>query len=438
MDAKSGHGFNNLRPKQRKKWFLQNNRNIKLNPMLTNEIKAQFNEILEEIGNNLDISETQYKFAVQSYQAVGKWLADEKSLLSPYKPEILPQGSFLLGTMIKPVNDSDELDVDLVCRLEGKKADWAQYHLKKIVGDRLKENKTYKEMLDEEGRRCWTLNYADSSKYHMDVLPSIVSEGHRVILEKAFSAIDFKDFEKTAIRITDNQEDNYFNETNPDYWNKSNPFGYAAWFQERCSISIRKSVFLSESVNPLPTYQKEKLPLQRVVQILKRHRDIMFDGDEDKPISIIITTLSSKAYNKETDIITALTNVVENMESFIETKFSVEHNKWIKWIGNPVNEDENFADKWPENPQKEKNFYEWLNKVKLELSSSFELKELNKIQESFSPIFGKKITDKSFSNISNKGLLKSTSTLLSANVGQNIDTELPKKLPKTKREGFQK
>lgn len=406
--------------------------------MLTNEIKTQFNEILEEIGNNLDISETQYKFAVQSYQAVGKWLADEKSLLSPYKPEILPQGSFLLGTMIKPVNDSDELDVDLVCKLEGKKANWAQYHLKKIVGDRLKENKTYKEMLDEEGRRCWTLNYADSSKYHMDILPSIVSEGHRVILEKAFSATDFKDFEKTAIRITDNQEDNYFSETNPDFWNKSNPFGYAAWFQERCSISIRKSVFLSESVNPLPTYQKEKLPLQRVVQILKRHRDIMFDGDEDKPISIIITTLSSKAYNKETDIISALTNVVERMESFIETKFSVEHNKWIKWIGNPVNEEENFADKWPENPKKEKNFYNWLSKVKSELSSSLELKELNKIQESFSPIFGKKIVDKSFSNISNKGLLKSTSTLLSANVAQNINAELPQKLPKTKREGFQK
>ncbi len=370
--------------------------------MLTNEIKTQFNEILEEIGNNLDISETQYKYAVQSYQAVGKWLADEKSLLSPYKPEILPQGSFLLGTMIKPVNDSDELDVDLVCRLEGKKADWAQYHLKKIVGDRLKENKTYKEMLDEEGRRCWTLNYADSSKYHMDILPSIVSEGHRVILEKAFSAIGFKDFEKTAIRITDNQENNYFAETNPDFWNKSNPFGYAAWFQERCSISIRKSVFLSESVNPMPTYQKEKLPLQRVVQILKRHRDIMFDGDEDKPISIIITTLSSKAYDKETDIISALTNVVENMESFIETKYSEEHNKWIKWISNPVNEEENFADKWPENPKKERNFYNWLNKIKADLATTVEQKGIHRIQESFSKSFGEDLIKTSFGKIADR------------------------------------
>ncbi len=406
--------------------------------MLTNEIKNQFNEILEEIGNNLDITETQYKFAVQSYQAVGSWLADEKSMLSPYKPEVLPQGSFLLGTMIKPINESDELDVDLVCRLEGKKPDWTQYHLKKIVGDRLKDKKTYREMLDEEGRRCWTLNYSDSSKYHMDILPSIVSEGHRIILEKAFSSTDFKDFEKTAIRITDNQEDNYYEETNPDSWNKSNPFGYAAWFQERCSISSRKSVFLSESVNPIPNYQKEKLPLQRVVQILKRHRDIMFDGDEDKPISIIITTLSSKAYNKETDIISALANVVNTMESFIEEKFSPEHGKWIKWIGNPVNEDENFADKWPETQKKQENFYKWLNKLKSDISLSFELKEISKIQESFSPILGSEMINKTFSNIKNKGLLTSTASFLSANVDQNIDTELPKKLPKTKREGFQK
>ena len=370
--------------------------------MLTNEIKSQFNEILDEIGTNLDITETQYKYAVESYKAVGSWLADENSILSPYNPEILPQGSFLLGTMIKPVSAADELDVDLVCRLDGKKPDWAQYHLKKIVGDRLKDNKTYKEMLDEEGRRCWTLNYSDSSKYHMDILPSIVSKGHKQILEKAFSSIDFKDFAKTAIRITDNQELNYYEETNPYNWNKSNPFGYAVWFQERCSLSIRKSVFLSESINPLPNYQKEKLPLQRVVQILKRHRDIMFDGDEDKPISIVITTLSSKAYKKETDITSALTNVVNTMESFIEEKYSVEHGKIIKWISNPVNEEENFADKWPENPKKEQNFYKWIDKVKKDLSSSLELRGIHRIQESFSKSFGEDLIKLSFGNIADQ------------------------------------
>ena len=110
----------------------------------------------------------------------------------------------------------------------------------------------------------------------------------------------------------------------------------------------------------------------------------------------------------------------------------------IKWISNPVNEEENFADKWVENPKKEENFYKWITKFKTDLSASFELKEIGNIEESFSPIFGSAVIEKAFSNISNKGLLTSTSTLLSANLSKDVNTELPKKLPKTKREGFQK
>jgi len=148
--------------------------------MLTNEQKIQFNEIFEELGNNLDISETQHNNAVKSYQAVGSWLSKEDSLLAKYNPQILTQGSFLLGTVIKPVNENDDLDIDLVCELTGKNENWTQKDLKTIVGDRLKQNDTYKEMLDDEGRRCWTLEYRKESenekeKYHMDILPSIIS-----------------------------------------------------------------------------------------------------------------------------------------------------------------------------------------------------------------------------------------------------------------------
>ena len=62
--------------------------------------------------------------------------------------------------------------------------------------------------------------------------------------------------------------------------------------------------FLAESmqearVEDVPEYQV-KTPLQQGIQILKRHRDIMFVEDpDDKPISIIITTLAAHAYNNE-------------------------------------------------------------------------------------------------------------------------------------------
>ena len=104
--------------------------------MLTKEQIQQFSDILEELGKTLDISETQYEAAVKSYEAVGNWLAKEDSTLAPYSPEILPQGSFMLGTMVKPINDKDDLDIDLVCQLKGKNPNWTQRDLKHKVGDR--------------------------------------------------------------------------------------------------------------------------------------------------------------------------------------------------------------------------------------------------------------------------------------------------------------
>jgi hypothetical protein len=372
--------------------------------MLTIEQKQQFEEIFEELVNNLDISETQYKTAVSSYQAVGNWLSDEKCILSKYKPNILPQGSFLIGTMIKPINDEDDLDIDLVCELTGKNINWTQEDLKIIVGDRIKENDTYKDMLADEGRRCWTLEYRKDSdqvkeRYHMDILPAIINEGYRVLLEKAFSNTDEKDLDSLSIRITDNETENYETETEINGWMKSNPFGYGKWFNNRATLSIRKAFSLNESIKPVPTYQNSKLPLQRVVQILKRHRDKMFLGDENKPISIIITTLASKAYNKETDLIDALSNVIANMENYIEEKYDFESQKRVKYVANPVNEEENFADKWVDYPIRERNFYKWLTKLKSDFKNIInQTSGLPFINESMKEPFGERLVTKTFSS----------------------------------------
>jgi len=103
--------------------------------MLSKEQKAEFHEILEELGNTLDISESQFDAAVKSYKAVGSWLCSEGSLLKPYNPTIKPQGSFLLGTTICPYDECQDLDIDLVCELSGKNALWTQKDLKDITGE---------------------------------------------------------------------------------------------------------------------------------------------------------------------------------------------------------------------------------------------------------------------------------------------------------------
>jgi len=401
--------------------------------MLTLEQKKELNEIFEELTRNLDISETEYELAVKSYGAVGEWLSKKGSILSKYKPEILPQGSFLLGTVIKPINDDDDIDIDLVCQLKSKEGYWTQKDLKQNVGFRLKENETYKKMSDKEGRRCWTLKYRENSnsgKYHMDILPAITNDAYSLLLEKAFSASTYEDFEKLALRITDRESNNYDNDPNIQNWLKSNPFGYARWFYNQAIITTRKMFSLNESIKPVPKYQKNKLPLQRAIQILKRHRDIMFNGDENKPISIIITTLAAKAYNQEDNVFDALTTIIGNMRKYIEKKYDYKKGKYIYFIANPVNKEENFADKWIEHPIREKYFFKWLDKLETDFSNIKENSKggLNLLTEVMKKTFGENLIKKTFSSYGEKknqlrkeGLLKmSKGSGILGNVGSKI------------------
>jgi hypothetical protein len=101
-------------------------------------------------------------------------------------------------------------------------------------------------------------------------------------------------------------------------------------------------------------------PLQRVIQLLKRHRDVMFEDDPDgQPISIIITTLASRAYQGEQDLAEALARVLADMGSYVSAS--------MPRVANPVNPVEDFADKWHDPKYRhlnlEQNFWDWLRQA---------------------------------------------------------------------------
>jgi len=369
--------------------------------MKMNELqRKQISSVLSELGEGLDITSAEYQKAIDSYQAVGKWLAAEGSTLSPYAPEILPQGSFLLGTMTRPVHDEDDLDIDLVCRFSGVRAGWTQYNLKQEVGTRLKAHGMYAEKLRPEGRRNWTLGYSEGRRFHMDILPAVIGQGFFTLLEKRMSDEDLQIAQDMAIRITDTRHLQYKTGTDVLSWPSSNMFGFAAWFKYRSQVTmLRKALVLNEAIRPVPRMEKNKLPLQRVVQILKRHRDIMFNGDEHKPISIIITTLAAWAYNGEDDVLAALTNVVGKMERYVERKYDAIRQSYLYWIGNPVNPAENFADKWSLCTEKEKNFWKWLNQVKKDVALIAEQPDLFQLREAIEKPFGEDLVQSVFNNI---------------------------------------
>jgi hypothetical protein len=340
--------------------------------MYTETQKKYFSKIFVNIADSLDIPESKYKEAVSRYEAIGSWLDADESKLHVYKPTIYPQGSFRLGTVVKPISDNDEYDIDLVCHLEINKDDISQSQLKDMVGIRLKENETYRKLLSDEGRRCWTLDYA--TEFHMDILPAI------------------PDYEKLneCILITDKKL---------RFWQKSNPRGYAHWFRDRMRAIFEKhkaglAILQKANIDDVPDY-KVKTPLQRSVQILKRHRDIYFSSKDYKPISVIITTLAGHAYRNEDNLSDALFNIINGMTN----PNNLKNQDGIYYIQNPSNPEENFADKWNENENLPKAFLAWLNQLKVDLEKLIEQRDLLETKEFLSPIFGARTIGTAFEKI---------------------------------------
>ena len=339
--------------------------------------KNAYADFLEKVAEDIDIAPSKYQQAVDRYKAIGHWLEDGEYPGCTDTPDIYPQGSFRLGTVVRPIRGGKEADydIDLVCELPIAK-DWTDARtVKRIVGDRLCEHERYRKMLDDEGKRCWTLIYAeqDGIGFHLDVLPSVPDPQY---------ALD------KSIAITNRLGTVYD-------WSASNPKGYGDWFdaKNRAAFtrvlaeqkrSIRaQAMAIYASADDVPD-QLVRTPLQRAIQIMKRHRDVMFNGGREAdyaPISMIVTTLAAHLYRDEPDVYTALTAIISKLHGhagLVENRMIkqalsslqlIERKPDGKWhIGNPVNPEENFADRWHEdNHARARAFFRWVDAIRNDL-----------------------------------------------------------------------
>lgn len=326
-------------------------------------------------AKKLDISPSKYKQAIERFNSMKLHLEQGNYPGSFQIPEVYLQGSFKLGTEIRPFKNSKDADydIDLVCRLGHLKQNTVPSNVKSQVGDRIKENGTYLRILDDEGKRCWTLNYAveDGVGFHMDVLPSVTEN---CLLARQHS-----------IAATNKDQDGNFT------WTTSNPKGFTEWFYEKNGVAFdrekliqKQQVFnsrrnLYNSVDDVPNIHV-KTPLQRTIQLLKRHRDVRFsqsDIEDYKPISMVISVLAAQCYQNESTIFDTLKNLVANLErhsnqlnnqfiynqAYVGSLYSLitrtVDGKWS--ILNPTNPGENFADRWHEDGHaRAKAFFQWV------------------------------------------------------------------------------
>jgi len=169
-------------------------------------------------------------------------------------------------------------------------------------------------------------------------------------------------------------------------WIPNNPKEYESWFENRSSSTL---ILMEKGAAPEPVPDQlpsdEKPPLKRVVQLWKRQRDIVFGDDRGAPSSILITTLSANFYKGETEVASALANVLMRTDECIRSA-------WPKRISvlNPTNADEDLCARYSD--EQYVAFAKWVVSFSQKLQELLEIRGLDKIASVLKTLFGESVT----------------------------------------------
>lgn len=346
-------------------------------------MKKQRQKEILQLTKNLDISPTMRKDAEGKYQAIATYLQSQG-----VECNIYPQGSFALGTVVRPL-EKDSFDLDTICELSVDKGSTTARKTKESVGKVLLDSDRYGDVIEYD--TCWTKEYAN--EFNIDIVPAVDEER----VKKAYlvaKSISNKDLAVQSIAITKGTESNY-------RWSTSNPKGYREWFGninrpflEYDRVNKRQIIFeenraLFNSVEDIPE-SDERSSLQIAIQILKRHRDIYFlvlnDDKDNRPISAVITTIAASIAQKlpnslnPFDLLGEIADTLKiyaKLDTMEQIRFTQQYaslnlirrdnGRWC--LLNPVNPDDNLLDSWNTSSGRARAFFKWIS----EFVKDFEL-----------------------------------------------------------------
>lgn len=348
--------------------------------------EQKLNMIFDSLADGLNITQTMLQKAEKAYNALGDHI---KAANEEWNVSIYPQGSFQLGTVVKPVNDEDQYDVDLVVLV--KMPHYDAESLRNEIFKILESHGRYEGKIENK-KPCIRIQYADSSQFHMDIA----------------SAQDLETTVDESINIARfDGESSYFYEV-------SNPKGYIDWFKKTMQFDeLQKSqrAVYEQCQTEVEELELSKLrtPLQKAIQILKRHRDIFFmdkNNSDNKPSSIIITTLCAMAYEdtygqyEKNNIYLTVVNMLDRFPVYVK-----KNDAGCYYLENPSNPKENFLKKWDDNPDLVVAFEQWITKARMDIITnpeSFIEENPQKLRKSLYESFGQRDTDIAFEGYGNR------------------------------------
>ena len=244
-------------------------------------------EFLEFLRDEVNLNQTRLDKLETAVGAVGTYLKDHL----PGYQKMEPQGSYALGTLIKPVDDNDEYDADIQVVMNPNPS-WRPKDYLDAVYDTLRKNETYSDKLRRK-TRCVTVDYAGD--FHLDVVPRITYEGKHYVCNSTTDQFE----------VTDGT-------------------GYRDWFNEKNRITGGN--------------------LKRVVRLLKYLRD---HKNNYTVKSILLTTLAGKAIYRSDEGTEGVSTVADTLVTVLSR---VDDYLWqhpnMPLVSNPVLPTEDFNRHW--------------------------------------------------------------------------------------------
>ena len=347
------------------------------------------------VAEYLDLPSGMIKVVEKRYKSISEWIEREKSEVSNFSPKIYTQGSFAIGTVVRPLSEADEFDIDMVCELQRKRENVTQKMVYDDVGAEVEgyvESQNFKKDA-KPWEKCWTIEYSDDDyTFRVDIVPCLPDSPSRdrLIKEAKLSA----NLAETAIILTDTDHEGF--ERIVYDWERGNPKGYAEWFKDRMRVRLNeakeaRAKMVKLAAEDIPTYSV-RTPLQRAIQIIKRHRDTHFEKRDHRTSSIVLTTLAAWAYQNEGNIVDAMETIVSELDS------SVGWNGYEYRISNPVDPEENFAKQWNENPGYANAFSDWLQQLRADWVK-FKTEHSQDLPVLFESRFGKSASARAFPSL---------------------------------------
>lgn len=292
-------------------------------PRVSENFTVELDSVLLEICEDLQLSRNRHDLAVQRYHTLADLLEAEGSPYRAYQPRIYPQGSMALGTTVKPIKGPH--DLDFVLELAISSLHVHPINLLHSFFDYLRGFDRYREMTSLKNR-CVRIEYSD--EFYMDILPAC---------RDLFAG-------GTCIEVPDRKVQG---------WKKSNPIGYVEDFRRKAQSITMKILGRAASIPPLEAAE-DKLPLQLVVQLLKRWRDLYYTVNPQlAPISVVLTTLAGEHYQGEASVSGAMSNILVRINRAIE-RAHTNGNRLV--VRNPSNLGEDLSERWGEDPESYKQF----------------------------------------------------------------------------------